>query len=238
MAHLTSPATRAALIQFGIGMMQPRHGGQTLVGQVGTSIGDAGNAAARVSEFQRLTTRDANTQANAAAELGQGQQRIGLEGERVGLEKEAGGRAAKMQSDALVQQEKENVFKERELDIKAESTKALEGYYGALGAAAANKPAKLPPGYKDEIDMAKKASMLDDDPMASFMLKKVEIDKKYGMGGQAAPAQSPAAAAPGAAAAAPPQEAVDMLKAAPSPQNKEFFDQTFGAGAAAKVLGQ
>lgn len=53
-----------------------------------------------------------------------------------------------------------------------------------------------------------------------------------------APAAPPAAAAPAAQAPPLPPGAIDKLKADPSPSNRAFFDQTFGAGAAARVLGQ
>jgi hypothetical protein len=50
---------------------------------------------------------------------------------------------------------------------------------------------------------------------------------------------APAAAAPRAAAKTPviPDAARQMLRKNPSPQQRAFFDRTFGAGAAAKVLG-
>jgi len=59
--------------------------------------------------------------------------------------------------------------------------------------------------------------------------------------GEAPPAAPAAAPAPAPAPAskevkAPPAAAVNILKADPSPANREFFDQTFGPGAAAKVL--
>ena len=53
---------------------------------------------------------------------------------------------------------------------------------------------------------------------------------------QAAPAPAPGAAQP-APTAIPPQ-AVDILKKNPSPENIKYFDQTFGQGAAARVLGK
>ena len=60
---------------------------------------------------------------------------------------------------------------------------------------------------------------------------------------QPAPGAAPAVQqpAPGAAQPAPvaiPPQAVDILKKAPTPQNIQYFDQTFGPGAAARVLGR
>ena len=52
----------------------------------------------------------------------------------------------------------------------------------------------------------------------------------------AAPAAAPAAAPP-AAPAAPPQQAVEFLKTNATPEMRKYFDLKYGAGAAAKVLG-
>jgi hypothetical protein len=49
---------------------------------------------------------------------------------------------------------------------------------------------------------------------------------------------STAPAAPAAAPVAVPPQAIDILKKNPSPQNIQYFDQTFGQGAAARVLGR
>ena len=51
-----------------------------------------------------------------------------------------------------------------------------------------------------------------------------------------APAAPPAAAPP-AAPAAPPQQAVEFLKTNDTPEMRKYFDLKYGAGAAAKVLG-
>ena len=62
------------------------------------------------------------------------------------------------------------------------------------------------------------------------------MDKSASDVSQAAPAPAPGAAQP-APTAIPPQ-AVDILKKNPSPENIKYFDQTFGQGAAARVLGK
>jgi hypothetical protein len=70
----------------------------------------------------------------------------------------------------------------------------------------------------------------------------VEVDKARSQGqptqGQPAPnAPAQQQAAPATPIPVPPQ-AVDILKKNPSPQNIEYFDKTFGPGAAARALGK
>jgi len=70
----------------------------------------------------------------------------------------------------------------------------------------------------------------------------VEVDKARSQGqptqGQPAPnAPAQQQAAPATPIPVPPQ-AVDILKKNPSPQNIEYFDKTFGPGAAARALGR
>ena len=54
---------------------------------------------------------------------------------------------------------------------------------------------------------------------------------------QGTPAPQGGAPTPTAAPAALPPAAISQLKADPSPANRAYFDQIFGAGAAAKALG-
>ena len=58
-----------------------------------------------------------------------------------------------------------------------------------------------------------------------------------GVGAPGSTAPAPTAAPTSAPVAVPPQ-AIDILKKNPSPQNIQYFDQTFGQGAAARVLGR
>jgi hypothetical protein len=63
-----------------------------------------------------------------------------------------------------------------------------------------------------------------------------ELSKPSEQESNAAPEAKPAAQQP-AQVNIPPQ-AIDMLKKNPTPDNRRYFDQTFGQGAAARALGQ
>src|SRR3954467_9476029 len=52
-AWTSKPENNAALLQFGISMLQPRAPGQSGIGSIANAIGDAGGAAGRVQETQR-----------------------------------------------------------------------------------------------------------------------------------------------------------------------------------------
>ncbi len=67
---LSDPAARTALIQFGIGMMQPIQPGQTAIGQVGQSLGGAGEAVGRVAE-QDLAQREQTSKENYRTQTGE-----------------------------------------------------------------------------------------------------------------------------------------------------------------------
>lgn len=199
MQHLSSPAVRAAMLQFGVGMMQPRQAGQTFAGQVGQSIGEGGQAAARVSEAQRLTARDAAAVTQNQAELAQGERRLAQGDRQIELEGERNLAATKQQGI-------ENQFKTEDIAIRRDSQKALDGYYKTIGARQGTAKQQLPPGYKEALDVAKTAAALEDDPMAYFFQQKSIIDQQYGIGGAASPAPAggvttTAASAPAAAPA-------------------------------------
>lgn len=199
MTHLQSPETRAALLQFGIGMLQPRQAGQTFMGQVGTSMGDAGQAAARVGETQRLVAKDQREQTRLDQQTRMQNEQLAIDKENLGLAK---GKATREEAQAAAnaqQQTIDNSFKERELALKGQSQRALETYYKALGGAAGGGKKTLPAGYQEALDVAKTAAGLEDDPIAAFFAAKAQIDTQYGL--TAAPQTGNTAAGPTATAA-------------------------------------
>lgn len=243
MAHLTDPQVRAALMQFGVGMLQPRNNGQTFAGQVGQSIAEGGQAAARVQTTQLEIGKQARQEARDQARLENERAGVKLEGER----NKIAATQAETQAGSLAETIRSNKAGEAQAvednKIKAFQAKSLDLYYKSLAGAASTKAA--PAGYKEALDALKEASLLQDDPMAYFMTKLPEVNAQFSGGAAAAPAPAAAGAAPAVpvapgagATAAPPADAVNLLRQDPSASNRQYFDQIFGPGAAARALGE
>ena len=202
MAHLKAPETRAALLQAGIAMLQPRAPGQTFMGHVGQAIGEGGQAAARVSETQRLTRKDAREQARLDQQTNMQNENLALSKEELAIAKRTADRADATAAGAAAQQVKDNEFKEKELALKTASQKALEGYYSAMAGRAASSKDSLPAGYQEALDVAKTEAGLADDPLTAFFAAKAAIDARFGLttgggGGSAATASGPVPPKPG-----------------------------------------
>lgn len=235
-SYLQSPQIRAAMLQFGVGMLQPRGPGQTVAGQVGTSVADAGGAAARVSEFQRLEAKDRREQARLDQGAAASAAQLEIDKKRLGLAEKAESRAAAQDAENTRQFNVKSEQDERALALKASSQKALEGYYSAI---AGSKKTANPPGYDDALDVVKQAAALEDDPVAYFIQEKVRLDQQFGLTpGAAGATVTPAGAPTGGGSPMPRPQAESILKAQPTPENRAYFDQVYGAGEAAKILGK
>jgi hypothetical protein len=189
--YFARPDVRAALIQFGIGMLQPRQAGQTFAGQVGQSIGQGAAAAGRVAEFQRLIARDQREQQRL-------DQQASHQGEQLKLQKEelqlAKGKAASDEQQRAI----DNAYKQEELKLKAQNQKILDRYYQGILARPQDPSRTLPAGYQEALDVAKTEAGLADDPLESFFLAKQAIDQQFGLttGGGGYTAASGATASP------------------------------------------
>lgn len=67
-AWTSKPENNAALLQFGISMLQPRSPGQSAVGAFANSIGSAGEASGRVTAQQRLDENQTALEEDKAAQ--------------------------------------------------------------------------------------------------------------------------------------------------------------------------
>ena len=229
--YLQSPQIRSAMMQFGVSMLQPRAAGQTMLGQIGQSFADAGGAAQRVSEFQRLDRKDQREQKRLDQATEADTARLGLDQQRVDIAKRSEDREVARDAAAAKQQEIENDLAKEKLKLQAQSQAALNGYYqGIIG----SKKTVNPPGYDDALDVIKSAAALEDDPIAYFIQEKAKVDAQFGVGGTA----PQAAAGPSSGTPMPQDKAAEILKAQPTPENRKYFDEVYGAGAAAKVLGK
>lgn len=232
-SYFQSPQIRAAMLQFGVSMLQPRQAGQTVSGQVGTSAADAGGAAARVSEFQRLDAKDKREQSRLDQTAAGNAEQLTIDKERLKIAQKGEERATaadaegRRQFDIKAGQEAQNI------ELKKQSQRALEGYYTAI---AGSKKASNPPGYDEALDVLKTAAALEDDPVAYFIQGKVGLDQQFGLTPGAANVTP--TAGNGAGTPMPQDKAAEILKAQPTPENKAYFDQVYGAGSAAKVLGK
>lgn len=231
-SYFQTPQVRAAMMQLGVSMLQPRQAGQTVAGQVGTSIADAGGAAARVSEFQRLDAKDKREQARLDQAAAGNAAQLAIDQKRLGLAERAESRAAASDAERVKQQGVENELAKENLALKKQSQKALEGYYAAI---AGSKKATNPPGYDDALDVVKQAAALEDDPVAFFIQEKTRLDQQFGL--TPGPQVSPTAGG-GAGTPLPQDKAAEILKAQPTPENRKYFDEVYGAGSAAKILGK
>lgn len=240
MTYLTAPQTRAAMMQFGVGMLQSRTGGQSLAGQVGQSIGEAGQAAGRVQASQleigkqsRLEARDQARLENEKAQVGVAQEGNVIAAKRAETDASQAATAAQTAKDQLA-------LDKEKLELSKFQAKSLDLYYKSLANAASVKAA--PVGYKEALDALKESSLLADDPMMAFMGGLPALNQQFGIaapGSTASPA-APAAPAPASTptpgAAVPPPDAVNLLRQDPSPANKQYFDQVFGPGAADRAI--
>jgi hypothetical protein len=75
---IRSPQAQAALLQFGISMLQPGGFGASFPGAVGRAIGEGGEAAQRVTKQQQATESHAQDIQDAQLKREEAQQRIGL----------------------------------------------------------------------------------------------------------------------------------------------------------------
>jgi hypothetical protein len=242
MSYLTAPATRAAFAQFGVAMLQPRTQGQTFMGQVGQAFGEAGQAAGRVQQTQLDIGKQARQEARDQARLDLDKQGLGLEQDRNKIAAQNAATQAKS-VDAQIAQNADSAALEREkLEIDKFKAKSLDLYYRGLLKSTSIKTA--PVGYKEALDALKESSLLQDDPMAYFLDGMAKVNQQFGLGA------APAAGGGGGGAPAPaptpspqvdtskiPAEPIQILKASPTPENKAFFDQTFGPGTADSILG-
>jgi hypothetical protein len=177
------------LMQFGTTMLQPRQAGEGIASQVGQAFGEAGQAGARVSEFQRLEGKDAREQQRLDLAETRATQGLAVDQAQLDLARSAEARAGKRDVAASEQQVVENKLKGEELKLQKQKQKALEGYYAAI---AGSKSTKNPPGYDEALAVARDAAGLEDDPMAAFFESKARIDSYYGIGGSSVSTAAPA----------------------------------------------
>lgn len=180
-SYFQRPEIRAALLQFGVGMLQPRGVGQTFAGQVGQSIGDAGQAAARVGEQQRQIAQDAREQQRLDLAESRQAEQLAMNREELDLAKGTAKRQDAAAAAAATQQGIDNDFKRQELALKASSQKSLDRYYTAIAGRPVSTKSTLPPGYQEALDVAKTNAALEDDPLASFFAAKSVIDQQFGL---------------------------------------------------------
>lgn len=193
MAYLQDPTVRAGLMQFGVGMLQPQQPGQSFAGQVGTSIGEAGQAAGRFAQLsqeqQQLQLAGQREERIATSEeeqtkIAQGQLKVAERGAETAAQREAR-EATEGQAEISAEQQR--------IGIAQQQANQLGGYYGALGAAAGQPgTVKSPPGYDAAIKAATEAALFDageekeDGSLSTFeelfIEKKAAIDKAFGVG--------------------------------------------------------
>lgn len=154
----SQPAVSAALLQFGINMLQPRQAGQSVAGAAGQSLGAAGETAGRVVSKQLETDL-------AVAKEGREAQRVGLEGRRTAVDE----RRAQTDADRAAEEAK---YHDRWLEIQNRQVQISAMSAGIAGANNALARDRL----TQETDLANKRLKLDQDKLAQDWLSK-HIDR-------------------------------------------------------------
>lgn len=78
---MSRPSNRAALMQFGIAMMQPIGIGQSAIGNIANAVGEGGEAAQRVGQQELLRQREESQEDLRGAQADLAGQRAGVQGD-------------------------------------------------------------------------------------------------------------------------------------------------------------
>lgn len=225
MKYLQSPTVRSAMMQFGVSMLQGQAPGQSFAGHAGLSLADAGQAAARMQASLAAT-------AKAQREEDRAQRGEAREDVRVGIEKEKAKASAKAEERAILREERLARSDEERLKLDQQRLVLDERRADAYAASVAKSGSAKDPVLDARLDILEEAAL--EESLVTGEDAMVIFDRKLQERGLL-PGTRPATA--GGTALTPPPEHLSILKAQPTPENKKFFDEVYGAGAADKVLG-